>query len=295
MKIYYEPQSCQGRVMHNIADKLKKYAPEKYIFVKNYKEADLVIENIYGDHKSVKAVNNDEIIEHLESKPFGVLFHGFAIPKKYVLQNEFFNWCFKKAKFIYTPWDLTSYYGFKLNNFLRGAWGVESEEFYRLIIKKRYIIAATGYVSSTEAIQEIYEACKIIKGKMLHLGHNFGFDNNIYENRSNVSIEEVRLIFNSSNYVSALRRSEGFELPAIESGACGVRPICFNNPHYTDWFKDFAIFIDETTSEGIVSQLVEILSKEPEPISEELRLDIKRRFDWKVICKNIWDFVGRII
>jgi len=288
MKLWYQPQSVQGRVMHNIANEVRKYSPSNIQWTKDWKEADLVIENIYGDHKSVKARNNDEIMEHITKKPFGIMFHGFAIPKQYVLQNEFFNWLFKNAKFIYSPWDVTGYYGFKLDNFMRGAWGLNSNEFYRTPnAKKRYTITATGCVSSTEAIQEIYEACKVIGG--------FNFDPKYYENKENISTEEVRLIFNASKYVAGFRRAEGFELPAIEAGACGVRPVCFDNPHYTDWFKDFAYFIEESTALHVTDQLVELFSKEPEPISEELRLNIAKRFDWKTLCLEMWKFIGRRI
>jgi len=297
MKLYYQPDQTQGRVMHRIADAIKKYSPKgKIVWVKDYKEADLVIENIYGDHKTVRAKNNDEIMKHITEKPYGIFFHGFAIPKEVVKQNPFFKECFSKAKFIYSPWDLKGEYGLELNNFLRGAWGIEEGEFFKQNnAKKRFTIACTGSVAASEAIQEIYEACKILDCKMLHLGHNFGFDSKYYENRENVSVEEVNAIFNGSKYVSALRRAEGFELPAIEAANCGIRPICFNNPCYTHWFKDFAIFIGETDSVNVVDQLVDVLSHEPQPIAEEHRLSIRERFKWSIVCKHIWEFIlGRI-
>jgi glycosyltransferase involved in cell wall biosynthesis len=281
--------------MHNIAKMVKKYAPANIQWVENYTMADLVIETIFDDHESTPAANNIEIVRHLNEKPFGIVFAGFSRPKEWILDNKFFQGIFKDAKFIYTPWDLTGYYGWKLNNHIRLPFGFEKNEFFKIPNKeKRYTIACTGYVACSEGIEEIYEAVKAIDGRMLHLGRNFGWEKPYYENRENVTVEEVNLIFNSSKYVSALRRGEGFELTATEAGAAGITPICFNNPHYKDWFWDYAKFIKEDAPNIVIKELMEVFKQEPFLPDEKIN-EIRARFNWEDIMKKFWEYVnGRI-
>jgi glycosyltransferase involved in cell wall biosynthesis len=173
--------------------------------------------------------------------------------------------------------------------------GFEKNEFFKIPNKeKRYTIACTGYVACSEGIEEIYEAVKAIDGRMLHLGRNFGWEKPYYENRENVTVEEVNLIFNSSKYVSALRRGEGFELTATEAGAAGITPICFNNPHYKDWFWDYAKFIKEDAPNIVIKELMEVFKQEPFFPDEKMN-EIRARFNWEDIMKKFWEYVnGRI-
>jgi len=287
MKVCFDCYKGYGRGIQTVTSYLKRYAPPDIEFV-SFEEADVYLTHGIGNPLRDLDRNeyNRNLWERVHKKPFVVLLHcvdseGGAV------YNPFFDYCLENARMIYTPLPVERYCALP-GTVVKGPWGVRDDIFRRINKEgqRPFRITATGYVAATEAIEEIYIACRELKVHMCHLGHNFNFGV-FYHHKENLTDEEVNRIFNQSVYVSALRREEGFEVPALEGVLAGARPICFDNPHYK-WFSDFAVYIPETSFTNTVESLIRVLSKDPEPISDELIESVKSRFSWKVVAERFW-------
>ena len=95
--------------------------------------------------------------------------------------------------------------------------------------------------------------------------------------------------FSQCQFVSGLRRIEGFELPVLEGALCGARPIVFDQPHYKHWFKDFAVFIGEGSREEVIDSLESVFRIGAIPVSENEKALIRERFNWYKIIRGFWE------
>jgi hypothetical protein len=104
-----------------------------------------------------------------------------------------------------------------------------------------------------------------------------------------VSDEELVLTYNQCKYISGLRKIEGFEMPVLEGLLCGARPICYDRKHYRDYFGDLVEYIPETDKADIIYHLVQILQKEPRPVTIEEKNLVRKKFNWATIIKGFWE------
>ena len=95
--------------------------------------------------------------------------------------------------------------------------------------------------------------------------------------------------YSACEFVSGLRRTEGFELPVIEGLVCGARPIVFDRPHYRHWFENLAVFIPETNRDGVVNSLSKVFKKGAKPVTKTEIKEARKRFNWEVIVKRFWE------
>ena len=100
---------------------------------------------------------------------------------------------------------------------------------------------------------------------------------------------QVATRWNECDYVAGLRRIEGFELPAVEALFCGSRPICFDAPHYRQWFGGLATFIREDTPDEVEGALVDIFESDTRPVTADERAEALRRFSWAPLVKGFWE------
>lgn len=173
---------------------------------------------------------------------------------------------------------------------------------------KRDYIVTTGTVHGVgaEAIEECWGAAGRCNLDVVHVGTwPVGIENGIDINSditiynltnvrqvTNVTDRTLRGIYQNALYTCSLRYVEGFELPALESLSCGTRAIVFTQPATTKWYFKYADFVPECEGEELVNRLVDKFSlSHYEPLSQSTIEEVRRMFDWRVICERFWKIV----
>jgi len=250
---------------------IKKYAPNRIQFTKDFSEADFQIINITrkADEEFIycnKYIANVHCLGEISEEPI-----------------EDYKDIFDNALMIYSHMNL------KLNNFVRGPWGVNPHNFFIVPgIQKRYQILATGAVPQTEGITEIIQACNDLKKPALHIGPNLKYNSQFYKNAQNLSTKDMTLAYNQCLYTSGLRRVSGFELPVIEGILAGSRPICFNTHLYKYWYGDLVEYVNEKEPNIVVEQLKKIFNGKYRRVTKEEQQRVIDKFSWKVVAQEYW-------
>jgi len=264
---------------------LKKYAPDSIQFVNNEDEADLVVIYAFGQRRKIWWRVCDLIKKNKKYAIVQIAIRSTTNPKTsdwlniwrnaklvwsyYNLQDLFIedreDWL-KEAKII--PYSFNFYYA---------PLGVDPEVFKETKQKKRYIITVGN--NRNECLKEVVDA--VIEP----------YKDNIFILGGGIDDKLLADVYSKSQFVSGLRRIEGFELPVIEGLLCGARPIVFDKPHYREWFDGLAIFIKEEKREKVTKSLMEIFKdvKNMEPVSEEQKQLVRERFNWETIIKGFWE------
>jgi len=287
LKIFFPVDTSWGLVMHRITYDIQRFAPhDKFEFVDTYEKCDIAFWHLIGPNKVQK------------EKPYVILFHCFGRDRGEIAMREIWLENFKQAEMVYGYYPLHKFIGeddMKEINYVRQPWGVDNTIFYRMPeVKKQFTCVATGYVAQTEALLELYRACKAVGGKLLHIGGSLdrevGLLNPMYYERiCNVSDDDMRRAYNSAYWVSGLRRVEGYEIPALEGFVCGAQPICFNiEDFYPYWFGDFANFIPQGSVDDTTEALAKLFSVQPLINSKKIE-EIKNKFDTEKLSRGFWD------
>ena len=287
MKVYAEIEEVLGIGLHRVQYEIQHYSPPGIEFVDSIEEADLQIVPVIG-------LGSLEFIKH----PNHILLQ-YCYMTAERQDPEFWLPIFQKAKMVFSYYNLPSYVGSNDFNFLHSPLGVDMEVFQDRklsIVPRDFIVATSGYEPFGEAIKECYQAARILKKKVFHLGP--GLDHDRFQPwvgagfvaHSGISDTDLARMYSRSKYVSGLRFGEGFELPVIEGLACGARPICFDLPVYRQWFNDFAVFVPHIRDDDLMYALVEIFNTDRPVTEEELQI-CKERFSWEVVMQKFWERV----
>jgi hypothetical protein len=275
MKVFIDKKEAGSIAIRRTLEALEKYAPKEIKFVDNPQSSDLVIINVTGRLNHLKDVIN------YFNKPYVIVQHAFKSTKNPEVSDWLPVW--KPAKLVWSHYDLSSSQDF---NFYRSPPGVD-KVFKVYPTDKMYIIASSGLGYLSESVRECILAAEAVNAKVFHIGPHV-------TNRSNVDfsdgIDDMELSkkYSACKYVSGLRRGEGFELPVIEGLVCGARPIVFDQPHYRDWFSNFAIFIPETNRDNIIASLMKIFKGPYKPVTASEISKVRNSFDWSKIIKGFW-------
>ena len=168
--------------------------------------------------------------------------------------------------------------------------GVDGSVFYpRPLQEERCNVVTSGLSYLTESVREVIKAARIARQEIIHLGPQVAPKLFCVEN-----VEDATLagIYSQSLYVSGLRRTEGFELPAAEGLLCGARPILFNRPHYRQWYDGLGVFIPEGSREEVIESLVKVFSRPYVPLNQVQIFEAGKRFAWPPILNDFWKVVN---
>lgn len=279
-----------GRVIYRINKYLRIYSPEWAEFVSSPKDADFQILDVIGKG-SLEFINNNNLI---------FLQHCFLTSED--SSPNYWHPVLQRAKLVVSYMDLNRLLENRQINFLRVPWGVDPNCFFTSEnVEKNFEIISTGYISSTESIEEAYKAVHRIGKSMINIGKNFSFGPG-FSCKENISDEEFRRLYERSKYVIGLRKIEGFELPIIEGLLCGARGICYNADHYKHWFGNLVEYIDEdpmssygVSYSGLVEeQIYNIITGQYRSVTQEEKELVKSKFSWKVIMKKIWERIKEV-
>ena len=286
MKVYFEGANDFSYGIKKTEFYLKKYAPKEVTFTTNLQEADYQISHFISHIDRTRVPYRD--------KNYCVLYYcrdGWD-EATYRDTLDFF----KKAKFVWTYADFNELYPEHEATFVSSPLGVDSNLYTINNLPRKYNILTTGHVSASEAIYECLESSIRKNKSAIHLGGNLVNElgnylernKNLCTHLSGLSDEQVASLLNQCNWVSALRRDEGFEFMNLEGTLCGARPICFNMNCYTKWFEDIPIYIPPYSGEELIQYLMGFMDN-IKPITEIERNRFVEKFSWEVIAKGLWN------
>lgn len=271
MKTYFDRPDSRaiGRVTA-VLDKYMEVVPTQ-------EEADLVILHVTGR-------NNHRIIEAQEllkqGKKYAVIQYALKSTRNPNPEDWFLLW--KEAKVVWSYYDLSYYIG----DFYHAPLASEPSIFYKQDEEKKYMVGTSGNIKSykAECFGETHLAAYQENGKVAHVGKLN--PNPIVDYSVDIDDNELRRVYNQCKRFACLRRKEGFEITAIESLLCGVRPVMFDTMDYRGWFDGFAEFIPECSVGDTVNNLRNLFKHEPQPVTDAEIEEVKRRFDWEHIVKG---------
>lgn len=263
-----------------VAFQLEKYLPAGVEIAGDIGSADFVIMHIMGrrDHKL-----KDARSLLAQGKKYAVI--------QYVMESsrnpnpEDWKEIWDGATAVWSYYDLKKY----VPDLYHRPLGVDPTIWYKEADAKRDFLAVTvGEAYKDECLGEVRAAAYKLQKKIIYLGPNTAADPNVITKR-NLTDDDVRKVYNSCKYASALRRKDGFEMVALEALLCGTRPIVFDTPNYRQWYDGLAEFVPEISPEDTVQNLIRVLSKEPKPVADWEIDHIKKNFDWKTLIDGFWE------
>jgi len=284
-KVYYEKMIVNQWNRDNLVG-FKTYAPKEIDFVNDASKADYQILDI----------TRLSDINYLRCDNYVIFFHCFG---EWSEENPSdYKELFSKAKLVYSHLDLAPMFPYiDSSKFMRGPWGCQPDIWFNIANypNEEFEILCTGEIAKTEGIEECIAATDFLNKKMMHVGNNMKYRNKSYNNKSRIEQQKLRELYNHSKWVSALRRIEGFEKPAIEGLLCGARPICFDTPLYRYWYGDLARYVVESDPNTTTKAIINVMSNEYSPITTKETKEAIRKFAWFYVAKNFWQRFREII
>lgn len=269
MKVFAE-NLIVNHGISRVADAIKKYSPKDIEFVDHEKSADLVIIYAFGQRRKV-----EKRIKWIGER--GQKFAMMQIAVRSTANPNTVDWIpmWTKAEAVWSYYDLKALIDedkqMCLFNFYYAPLGVDADLFRDYGHQRSYKIVVGD--NRDESVSEVVRAAK---GNVFHLG-------------TGITDEEVVSGYARSEWVSGLRRKEGFEMPVLEGLLCGARPICYDKPHYRHWFNGLAEFIPEDHPEEVVKSLEKLFAFGATPVTNIEKEFVTNRFDWKPIIEGFWE------
>lgn len=306
MRIYLQPPQ-PSRGLQRIADALTRYLPDGWETTPHIGGADLVI---------LYAIGRRDRLQQLTDAINKSKFTKYAIIQvclRSTMSPDTCNWLpiWEKAVCIWSYYDLIRLtvednpathatdddkeFAASLRsrfNFYHAPLGADAGVFYYRGWKpeygdynNRYVIATSGLSRLSESVRECHLAASRVDRYAFHLGPKVDDAFSV----SGISDDELARYYSQCEFVSGLRRKEGFELPAVEGLLCGARPIVFNTPDYHWAYGNHALYIEETDRQGVIDQLVQLFRHGAPPITPEERELAVARYDWKTIVGGFYE------
>lgn len=268
MRVYFDI-GFDSRGLSRVITNLSRYLPAGWEVAGDEDSSDMNIIHVVGRH------------DHIARRCQRTLERGgqYAIIQ-YVLQScrnpNPADWqeIWKGARAVW------SYYALPTDNLYHAPLAADPTIFYKMDLSKRYMVGSSGNNFLNECIGEVHLATWQAGGRACHVGESFDH-NPIVDYFTGVPDDDLRKIYNHCDRFATLRRKDGFEMPAIESMLCGVRPVLFDTPNYRQWYDGLADFIPEAGVGEVVGRLKHLFKQAPRPMTEAEIGEVKHRFDWQ--------------
>jgi len=283
MKVYLTPPKTKSKSLNRVVNALIKYKPQHIKIIENLEQSDIIIMHIVGRQDRVK-----KQIERTQ-KPYAIIQYCLRSTLKPstkdwvpIWENANVVWSYLNLKKSCiedgSPTDF---------NFYHAPLGSDPNTFYPSKQNRDYVIAISSLSYMTESVREAIVAAQRIRERVFFLGPELKKSNVDCLNDISDSILANR--YSQCRFVSGLRRTEGFELPALEGLLCGAKPIFFDRSHYKQWFSKWGIFIHEGTREEVIDNLEIIFKSYSESITKDEIEEVKKKFDWEPIIEGFWN------
>jgi glycosyltransferase involved in cell wall biosynthesis len=280
--------------MYRVADALRKYAPAGVEFVRDYWAADVSVLHVI-DHHDVP-----ELLEKLKAadKRFAIMQYCMRSTSKPNTRDWLDIWA--QADAVWSYYDLRRLCADDgviastalESKFYYAPLGCDADVFSLNRMAPLYQIATSGYVAESESVDAVSAAVRQFSfdARQFHLGPDLQLGRHVIS-KHGISDAELARFYNSCEFVSGLRRCEGFELPILEGFFCGARPITFNAPHYAEWFSAMAELIPEGTAEDVTAAVLDIFKRGRREVTREERAQFVEIFDWETLVPAFWERV----
>ena len=176
-------------------------------------------------------------------------------------------------------------------NFYNTPLGVDAEIFTDTPVVPRTITCMTSTAQrNQEGGAECDEAAfRIPGGNLFQLGNEITNMRCPTQTLKGIDDHKLAEMYRQCQFVSGLRRHEGFELPAAEGILCGARPLLYNQLHYRRWFEPWGVFVQEQRPSHVAEALFPIFQAGPTPITADERAAAVKLFNWETIVKGFWE------
>jgi len=292
MKAYVAAPVVQSRSIGRVAEALATYAPPSVEIVTDKDAADLVVLHVIGRRDQMLA----------EAARLVGRGQAYAV-MQYVLKStqkpDPWDWAvlWIAARVTWSYLDLAAALGPCYDDSPRGRFyhaplGVDADVFRPMPLTQpgRWLIGTSGQSWLTESVRECAHAALRVGGSMFHLGPDMAATHVM--SVSGLTDEQLAYYWSACQFVSGLRRIEGFELPAVEGLLCGARPVLFDKPHYRRWYGAWADYIEETDRAGVIDQLEALFRRGARPVTTDERAAAVARFNWSTLVPAFWQRCG---
>lgn len=281
VKVYnHYPHDSRG--VGRTARMMEQYAPLRVKFVDNERESRLIIIHVIGRHDHIQ-----RMVDHAKCKGKRI-----AIVQHVLLSSR--NPNTSDWQSIWNQCELVwSAYNLPVNvPFYHAPFGCDPDVFSApLTYPRRFVLGTQGTEMSHESMQECYEGAIATGREQFHCGTAMRGLQGV-EIQDNISDGQLASCWGQCEFVSGLRKIEGFELPAVEGLLCGARPILYDLACYRQWYEPWGVFIPESKDYAVrVKSITDILKGGAKPITPTERADAARFFDWKRIINGFWEML----
>jgi hypothetical protein len=284
MRVFVPPH--WSRAIARVAAALRAYAPASVTLVDTPSDADLIVLHVVGRRDQVKT----EVDWALKSG------QRYAMIQ-YVLRSTQKSHCvywidlWQRAQVVWSYYDLPTLAaedGVRVAfPFYRAPLGAYSSVFFDRQRPRKFVALTHGTSWLCEGVREVVLAARAHGRTVFHLGpHVRGAADMVSER--DITDDRLADRYSACDYVAALRRIEGFELPAAEGLLCGARPILYDQPHYRHWFGDWAEYVLEGKRRDVECALVDLFARPVRTVTTEERAAAAEWFSWPRIAKGFW-------
>lgn len=291
MKVYLELPS-DSRGLRRVYDAFIKYKPQEVEITRDSTKADLTILHVNGRNQTLR-----KKIDTLraDSRPYVMMQYVLRSTKNPDTRDWIDLWGY--AKLVWSYYDLaqlikedTDSESVSFDNFYYAPLGVEPEVFKEYPGRRNATITVHSQSYLTESARECIAASLKVGKDAIFITNKKEFlkGAQVY---TNVTDKEMSYLYSYAQYVSGLRRIEGFEQPVIEGLLCGARPIVFDRPEMRHWFNEFALFIPELPREETIDYLTGVFRSPGNNVTEAEKALALERFNWSIIMKGFWERV----
>lgn len=165
--------------------------------------------------------------------------------------------------------------------------GADPEIFQNRTDAPRFYKVCTSGTWLTEGVRECCLAAGRLGRHALHLGEEL--NSALVDCRTGLTDLSLADLYSRCEFVSGLRRTEGFELPMAEGLLCGARPVTFDQPHYRRWFGSMADYVQESARNDVADQLTALFREGPRPVTQLERESAVELFSWERVVRGFWE------
>ncbi len=289
MRAYVKAPVVLSQAMHRTAAALDKWAPS---------EVDICFSTLGIDVEVLHIIGFQDLVDEVaRCKQEG---HRYAV-MQYCLKSagapDPMAWLplWEGAVAVWSYYDLTQYL-IATGEVAApvGGWiyhaplGVDTDEIHRVPAAQAFTIMTSGYVPEAEGVLAAMEAAALVDGTVCHLGPpQAAYEDHVHQVHG-IGDAHLARCYSASQYVSGLRRIEGFEMVAAEGLVCGARPVCFDRDHYRQWYGEWAEYVPEVPDAELVPHLVELFQSQLRPVTPEEIEDATARFNWETLVSGFW-------
>lgn len=297
MKVYVDPIPRLSIAMARVALALRKTAPEGVEVVDSLARADVQVLHAVSPQQAVDALAAPSyaVVQYaLEAVAAG----GRNVPVADVVAAWGALWAGARAVWSYydlpqAPAGLPAYIA---------PLGVDSRTFVKPAKGVRDIgVITSGYVTGpgAEPIEEVALAAHAAGLTVVHVGpaQVEGMTARVpgWTSVQGISDTELAQLYGRARWVSGLRHTEGYELPAFEGLLCGARALAFDRPCYRKWLEGHAAFVSDRSGEALVNDLTTVFRRPPRPVLPDERAELAARHDWAALGRGFWEVLLRSV